>query len=252
MRLFDSMPTASLEDREMQLIVLACTAIIVLAVGLALFMYPAVFSQSSAKPNRSLSIAFFGFCALSVLLAVYLLDRQITIGRLRHQIMQERKMASEALKQASVEFLEALPNFGSFQDQLAMAYRRVALTKQNLSVVVVTTKLGKAASEPVFSMSFPGDAAKAISRKLREQDSVYILASGVFGIILPGLNVLGAKRVSARLAEGLSDAAGVNNRFSFKIESISYPEQSSSAHDLELAVQNLFTEDTVTREALVS
>jgi GGDEF domain-containing protein len=252
MRIFDRMPAGGLEDREMQLIVLACFAIIVLAVGLALFMYPVVFSQSDASHSRTMPIAFFGFCGLSVLLAVYLLERQITIGRLRYQIMQERKMASEALKQATVEFLEALPNFGSFQDQLSMAYRRVVATKQNLSVVVVTTKLGKAVSETAFSISFPGDAAKAISRKLREQDSVYILASGVFGIILPGLNVLGAKRVSARLAEGLSDAAGVNNRFSFKIESISYPEQSSSAHDLELAVQNLFTEDAVTREALVS
>jgi GGDEF domain-containing protein len=211
-----------------------------------------VFSQSATIPNRTMSIAFFGFCVLSMLLAVYLLDRQATIDRLRKQITQERKAASEALKQANVEFLEALPNFGSFQDQLSMAYRRVVATRQSLSVVVVTTKLGKTVSETDLGMSFPGDAAKAISRKLREQDSIYILASGVFGMILPGLNVLAAKRLAARLVEGLSDAAGVNNRFSFKVESISFPEESSSAHDLELAVRNLFTEDTVTREALVS
>jgi GGDEF domain-containing protein len=256
MRFFGGTPSRSLEGREMQLILFACSVIIVLAAGLALFMYPAVFSQTNLAPNRTVSVGFFGFCALSILLSAYLLDRQVTIGRLRRQIEEERRGALEALKQASADILEALPNFGSFQDKLSMEYRRETTARQNLSVVVITTIVQQALSEPRLSMSFLGDAAKAISRKLREQDTIYLLAYGTFGVILPGLDALAAQRISARLVEGLTDAAGVNNRFSFRVDAISYPEEVSSAHDLELAVANLLPENSLnqpsTRAALTS
>jgi hypothetical protein len=91
-------------------------------------------------------------------------------------------------------------------------------------------------------MSALGDAAKAVSRKLREQDSIFILRPAFFGVILPGLDKAGIQRFSARIAEGLSDAAGASDRFSFKIDTISYPEQTSSEHDLELAVSGLLPE----------
>jgi hypothetical protein len=56
--------------------------------------------------------------------------------------------------------------------------------------------------------------------------------------------------------EGLTDAAGVNNRFGFKVDTISYPEQASSARDLEQTVTELLPENslnqTITREALTS
>lgn len=256
MRFFDGMPPGSPERREAQLILFACSAIIVLAAGLALFMYPVVFSQTGLGRTQMMTVAFFGYCALSVLLAVYLLDRQMTIGRLRRQIGEERRRASEALKQASAELLEALPGFSSFQDQLSMEYRRDAAAKQNLSVVVITTKVHEAFSEPTLSMSVLGDAAKVISRRLREQDSLYLLAYGHFGVILPGLDRLAAQRISASIVEGLTDAAGVNNRFGFQVETISYPEQASSARDLEQTVTELLPENslnqTITREALTS
>jgi len=247
MRLFDRMPSGSLERREMQLILFACFAIIVLAFGLALFMYPVVFTQAALAPSRTTSAVFFGFCTLSILLAVYLLDRQVTIGRLREEIAEERSRASEALKQASAELLDALPNFGSFQDQLAMEYRRDAAAKRNLSILVIATEVRQGLSEPNFNVAVLGDAAKAISRKLREQDSIYILAHGQFGVILPGADRHAALRVSARLIEGLTDAAGVNGRFSFKVGAISYPEQASSARDLELGVADLLPQDCLDR-----
>ena len=256
MRVFDQVPSESLERREMHLILLACFAIVVLAAGLALFMYPVVFAQASSPPPRAMSIAFIGFCVLSVLLAVYLVDRQVTIRRLRHQIAEERRRSSEALKQASADLLATLANFSSFQDQLAMEYRRAAAGKQNLSVLVITTKVHEALSEPSLSTSILGDAAKAISRKLREEDSIYILTRGHFGVILPGVDAPSVKRVSARLVEGLTDAAGASNRFSFTVHGITYPEEASSAHDLELAVTGLLPEnslnDSTLREALTS
>jgi GGDEF domain-containing protein len=256
MHFIEQMPSGSLERREMHLILFACLAIIVLAAGLALFMYPVVFSQTGVAHSRPMSIAFFGFCVLSILLSLYLLDRQVTIGRLRQQIAEERRKSSEALKQASAELLETLPNFSSFQDQLSMEYRRDAAAKQSLSVLVITTRVHHAFSEPSASMSILGDAAKAISRKLREQDSVYLLAYGHFGVILPGLDKFAAQRVCARLVEGLTDAAGVSNRFSCNVDAITYPEQVSSAHDLELTVRDLLPEDglnkTKAREVLTS
>jgi len=171
----------------------------------------------------------------------------VTIKRLRHQIGEERRRSSEALKQASADLLGTLANFSSFQDQLAMEYRRAAAGKQNLSVLVITTKVHDVLSEPTLSMSILGDAAKAISRKLREEDSIYILTRGHFGVILPGVDVTAVKRVSARLVEGLTDAAGASNRFSFTVHGITYPEEASSAHDLELAVTGLLPEDSVTQ-----
>jgi GGDEF domain-containing protein len=256
MPFFNGLPTGSLDRREMRLILFACLVIIVLAGGLALFMYPVVFSQAALAPTRTMSVAFFGFCTLSILLAIYLLDRQVTIGRLRQQIGEERRKASEALRQASADLLETLPNFSSFQDQLSMEYRRVAAAKQNLSVLVITITVHESLSEPSLKLSFLGDAAKAIARKLREQDSVYLLAYGAFGVILPSLDRPAAQRVSARLVEGLTDAAGASNRFSFKVDAITYPEQTSSARDLELAVTNLLPIDSLnqsmTEEALVS
>jgi hypothetical protein len=119
-----------------------------------------------------------------------------------------------------------------------------------LSVLVITVRLHAAFTEPSLGMSALGDAAKAVSRKLREQDSIYILRPGYFGVILPGVGLAGVQRVCTRLAEGLSDAAGASDRFSFKVDAISYPEQTSSAHDLELAVAGWLPEDDPKQNAL--
>jgi len=62
MRLFDRLSSGNLDRREMQLAILACSAIVVLAGGLALFMYPVVFSQAPTAPTRTIAITFYGFC----------------------------------------------------------------------------------------------------------------------------------------------------------------------------------------------
>jgi GGDEF domain-containing protein len=234
--------SADLERREFQLSIFACMAIVVLAGGLALLMYPAVFSSRETSPTRAPQIAFFGFCALSCLLVAYIVDRQVTIHRLRGQMVADRKRSSEALRQASADLLSTMPNFNTFEDRMTMEFRRAVAAELKLSVLVISIKLHGALSESSLGMSALGDAAKAVSRKLREQDSIFILRSAFFGVILPGLGQTAVKGVSARIAEGLSDAAGASDRFSFKIDSISYPEQTSSAHDLELVVSGWLPE----------
>jgi len=233
---------ADLERREFQLSLFACSAIVVLAGGLALLMYPAVFSSRENSATSTPQIAFLGFCTLSCLLVAYIVDRQVTIHRLRKQMAADRMKATEALKQASADLLSAMPNYNTFEDRLTMEFRRAAAAEMKFSVLVVAIKLRAAFSEHSLGMSALGDAAKAVSSKLREQDSIFILRPAYFGVILLGVDKAGAQRFTARIAEGLSDAAGANDRFSFKIEAISYPEQTTSQHDLELAVSGLLPE----------
>ena len=235
-------PLSELERREFHLSLFACSAIVVLAGGLALLMYPAVFASPDGSPTRVPQVAFFGFCALACLLVAYIVDRQITIHRLRIEMALDRQRTSEALRQASADLLSTMPNFNTFEDRLTMEFRRAVAAELRLSVLVISIKLDEAFSEPGLAMSALGDAAKAVSRKLREQDSLFVLRAGYFGVILPGVDQAGVKRIAGRIAEGLPDAAGANDRFTFKIDSISYPEQTSSAHDLELVVSGWLPE----------
>jgi len=241
MHFFDRISLASLEHREMHLVLTASLTIIVLAGGLVLFMYPAVFSPT-VPTNRALAIAFMGFCVLSVLLTGYLIDRQRTIQRLRHQIAEEHMRSSRALRKASADLLQALPDYESFQDRLPMEYKRAVTAKYDLSVFVVAIYLHSALADSTDAASSFGDAAKAICGKLREQDSIYLFRPGYFGAILPGVGVSIAQQICARVSEGLTDAAGAANRFTFKIDTFSYPEQASGAHDLQLAISRLLPE----------
>ena len=231
-----------LERREFQLSIFAALAIAVLAGGLALLMYPAVFASRENGSSRVPQVAFFGFCALSCLLVSYIVDRQMTIHRLRVQMAADRKRSTEALRQASADLLSTMPNYNTFEDRLTMEFRRAVAADLKLSVMVIAIKLQGAFADPTLGMSALGDAAKAVSNKLREQDSIFIMRPAFFGVILPGLGHSGVGQVSTRIREGLSDAAGANDRFSFKIDSISYPEQTSSALDLELAVSGWLPE----------
>jgi GGDEF domain-containing protein len=138
--------------------------------------------------------------------------------------------------------LSAMPNVSTFDDRLAMEFRRAATAELKLSVMVISIKLNGLFTEPDLAISALGDAASAVSRKLREQDSIFVLRRTFFGVILPGLGQASIQQVCARISEGLSDVSGASNRFSFKIETVSYPEQTSSAYDLELAVNGWLPE----------
>src|SRR5437016_9239010 len=153
----------------------------VLGGGLALLMYPVVFSYSSSILRN----AFYGFCGLSALLALYLVDRQITILHLRRQVAEAGRRAAETKIEASAELLNAIPNLNSFKDRLAMEYRRAAAAGQILSVLVVTVLLPDEVCSTPVAISLLSDAAKAISRKLRGEDSIYVLRTHCFGTILP-------------------------------------------------------------------
>jgi GGDEF domain-containing protein len=239
---------ADLERNALDLTIFASIAIVILAAGLALLMYPAVFANRESPSSNLPRVAFYGFCALSCLLVTYIVERQITIYRLRRQMAAYRKRSMEMLMQASADLLSTMPNFSTFEDRLAMEFRRAVSAKLKLSVLVISIKPHPLLPEASLALFVLGDAAKAISRKLREQDSIYILRTSYFGLILPGVGPTEMQRISARLKESLSDASGADNRFSFKIDSINYPEQTSSAHDLELAILGWLPEEDSTQK----
>lgn len=228
--------TSDLERRELQLSILACIAVSVLAIGTALLMYPVVFSQQDQPAYRNLRAAFLGFCVLSVLLTAYLWNQQMTIRRLRHRITGARERMAESQRQASEALLSTMADFRSFQDRLPMEHRRAMTVSEPLSILVVAVRI-PGESSPSLLTAAVGDAAKAIARKLRKQDSLYLLGTSTFAVILPGVNPTVAEKISGRVGEGLSDAAGAGNRFACTLNSVSYPENAATSRELEQAVR---------------
>jgi hypothetical protein len=55
---------------------------------MALLMYPTALSNDLVVSGTTKRKTFFGFCALSVLLLGYLLDRQIVIDQLRQRVAE--------------------------------------------------------------------------------------------------------------------------------------------------------------------
>jgi GGDEF domain-containing protein len=236
--------SSDLDRRELHLTIFACAAIAIMGVGSALLMYPVVFNHQSSSPDRTLRVAFFGFCGLCLLLTAYVGDTQASLRRLRRQVELDRKQSLEARRQASEELLKNIPNLNSFQDRLPMEYRRTMATQQPLSILVVSLQFSADVSSPAVRAPILGDAAKTISRKLRDQDSLYVLAPASFCAVLPGVEFSAARGMASRVAEGLIDAAGLSARFSYKIDVVNCPEHASSAHQLYEAVVGMIPMDT--------
>jgi GGDEF domain-containing protein len=233
MRIFDRIEAATLDRRDVQLWVLALGMIFVLAAGLALLMYSAISAPAEALSGPVVWKGFYGFCILSILLVSYLLERQMVIRKLRRALEEERRQNIQLRHQASADLLETLQGFGHFQDRLSMEFRRATHIQQALSLLVVRLRPSRRLTNSEEIATAWGDAAKVLVRKLRGEDSVYLFAPGVFGIVLPGVLSADANRVVERLAEGLTDASGASERFSFDIQAVNYPEHVAAAIEME-------------------
>lgn len=243
--LFNRIDRRNLDTRELQLLVLAIISICLLAAGLALLAYPAVFSHSALLTGYTSKICFFAFCALSVLLVGYLWDRHKVVQRLRYEIDMERVRYAEYRFQAGNDLLSALSGFNQFQDRLVMEYRRAMGLGGSFCVLVIKITPSVDVTDIADLTSALGDAVKAISHRLRREDSLYRFCADAFGIILPGLKPDAAKTVSARMEEGLRDAAGASSRFSSVLKTFSYPQNASTAHELEMAVRSVLPDDLI-------
>jgi GGDEF domain-containing protein len=225
-----------LERRELQLTIVAAVFVFVLAAGLAVFMYPLVFVHPDIANKWTLRVAFFGFCVLTLLFIGYLLERQRTVRQLKQQILEELERNIELRLQASADLLHTMPDINYFWDRITMEFRRAMTMQRNLTLLLVKAKPGAAPQEDPTSAL--GDAAKAMSRKLRPTDSIYRLAPDLFGLVLPETDTLNAKRIAVRLQEELQTVRAKHGG-TFDTSVHNYPEHVQSSHELEDIVKSM-------------
>jgi len=130
-----------------------------------------------------------------------------------------------------------MPDINHFWDRLTMEYRRAMTMQRNLTLLLVRAKIG-AASAAGDNASALGDAAKAMSRKLRPTDSIYRLAPEIFGLVLPETDTLNAKRIAVRLQEELQSVRAKHGG-TFETSVHNYPDDVQSSHELEDIVKSM-------------
>ena len=227
-----------LEKRELHLTVLAAVFVLVQAAGLAVLMYPLVFLRADAGNKWPLRVAYFGFCVLTVLFACYLLDRQRVVRKLKQNLLEQLERNIQIRQQASVDVLHSMPGQDHFWDRLTMEHRRAMTMNTSLSLLLAHAKRGPNDKDPQKREAAWGDAAKAISGKLRPTDSLYNLSPELFAVVLPETDSLNAKRVAVRLQEALQDVRAKYG-FSADITVHNFPENVRSSHELEDIVKSL-------------
>ncbi len=195
----------NLQRREIHLSILSAVFVFILAGGVAVLMYPLVFVHPVEASKWTLRIAFVGFCVLSLLFVFYLLDRQRMVRRLKQQLLEELERNLELRHQANVDLLKTMPDVNHFWDRLTMEFRRALTMERTLSLVLINSKSAGNSPNQDEATEAWGDAAKAISRKLRPTDSVYRLAADLLALVLPETETKDANRIAVRLAEELRD-----------------------------------------------
>jgi FOG: GGDEF domain len=227
-----------LERRGLQVTVLSVVFVLILAGGLAAFMYPLVFEHPEG--NRwTLRVAFFGFCGLTLLFVSYLLDRQKTLRQLKQQLLAEVERNIALKHQANVDLLGSMPNASQFWDRLTMEFRRAKTMQKTLSLVLLKVNSPKGASLDMTTVC--SATAKGMSRRLRPTDSIFRLAPELFGVVLPETDQMNGKRVAVRLQEELQGARAAFD-VSFALSVFNYPEDVVSAHEMEDLVKSLMPE----------
>ncbi|MGO9270202.1 MAG: hypothetical protein ACLQOO_08110 [Terriglobia bacterium] len=243
MRVFDRIDPGNIERRERELWLLAMVVIAILAVGVALLMYFRIFAHAFVLTGSFVRTAFFAFCALATLLIAYLVDRHIVVRHLRRQLTEALERNVALRRQAGADVLAALPGFNDFQDRIAMEFLRAANAREPLSIVVVLILPSAVVSGTEEAVSAFGDAGNALKRRLRPEDSIFFLVgSGAFVILLPGVSLAAARQSAGRLEEGLLDASGASNRFTAELQVINYPQHYHSVREIEAAVLCLVPE----------
>ena len=233
MLIFDRIRLQDLDRRNGQLWGLAILMILILAGGLALHMYTLASATGLSLSGRATLEGIIGFCTLTILFVGYLIDRQAVIARLRKELEDEKKLNLERRTRGNKELLQTLFGPGQFCDRLAMELRRAARHEMNLSGLTIALEISRNVADTEEIHSAFGEAVKAIMGKLRGEDSIYQLNSGVFGILMPGTGAESARSVAVRVADGLQQAMGLSRRYSFDIRITSFPDHAKTAREME-------------------
>jgi GGDEF domain-containing protein len=229
-----------LERRELQLTVLSVVFVLVLAGGLAAFMYPLVFVHPEGN-KWTMRVAFFGFCALTLLFVGYLLERQRTVRALKQHLLAEVERNVALKHQANVDLLGSMPDASQFWDRLTMEFRRAKTMQKTLSLILLKVGKGTGTGKNPDRSAVGSACAKAMSRRLRPTDSIFRLSPDLFGVVLPETDSVNGKQVSIRLQQELQGAqAGFG--VSFEVTVYNYPEDVVSSHEMEDLVKSLMPE----------
>jgi GGDEF domain-containing protein len=240
MEMFDRIDALRLDRREFHLWILALTVIFVLAIGVALLMYPTVFYDPAGLTRIPRRPVFFGFCGLAALLVGYFVDRQMIIEHLRAGLENEERRIAKIRREASADMLTALPGPNLFRDRLAMEFRRASHIQQPLSLLAVELKPWLAFNDPGETEIAFEDGVKSLMRRLRTADSIFMFESSFYVIILPTVNARDAYGLRDRLIEGLHDAAGASNRITFSVSMVNFPDHVTTTREMEESIQRLF------------
>jgi len=155
---------------------------LVLASGLAVFMYRS-FSPPGHRNKWTLRVAFFGFCALTLLFIGYLLERQAPSASSSSKFSKSSSAISScACKPAPTC---SRPCRTSTISGTASPWSIAAPDHAEKSHSAARPRQSRAASNASDNASALGDAAKAMSHKLRPTDSIYHLAPDLFGWFSP-------------------------------------------------------------------
>src|SRR5215467_12121475 len=140
-----------LERRNLQVTILSVVFVLVLAGGLAAFMYPLVFVHPEGS-NWTLRVAFFGFCGLTLLFVSYLLERQKTLRQLKQQLLAEVERNIALKHQANVDLLGSMPDASQFCDRLTMEFRRAKTMQKTLSLLLLKVKPAQGAKADMTAL----------------------------------------------------------------------------------------------------
>jgi len=217
-----------LERRELQLTVLSVVFVLILAGGLAAFMYPLVFVHPDGN-KWTLRVAFFGFCALVALFIGYFLDRQRTVRKLKQHLLAEVERNVALKHQANMDLLGSMPDANQFWDRLTMEFRRAKTMQKTLSLVLLKVNKGTGNGRNADMAAVGSACAKAMSRRLRPTDSIFRLSADLFGVVLPETDSVNGKRVAVRLQDELQNARTAFGVI-FELNVYNYPEDVVSAH----------------------
>jgi len=110
MRIFGRIDPLNLNRRRWELALLALTVILILVAGMALLMLLTVLSNDLIVSGTTKRMIFFGFCALSVLLVGYLLERRVATSQLRKRLAEEHQRGEEALRESEAGFRAIFEN----------------------------------------------------------------------------------------------------------------------------------------------
>jgi len=237
MRVFDKIDPFSLERREFQLGILAISTLTVMATGLSIFMYQIAFAIPVPMGDPMTRRVFFAFCALSILMVVYLVNRQFVIYRLRRKLADDESRLIKIRSEACSDLLKTLPGLAPFQDRLSMDFRRCANSHEALSVLLFLLSPSSQNPDDTQLTNIYGDAAKALLLKMRKGDSLYLFETGTFGIVLPGFNSLSANRLVERFSQSLASLIGSGSHFTFTSRVVNYPDEFTTAREMEQAAR---------------